>query len=395
MSSSLLVSELGAFFVVVGGQETEATAATGSSERAGATADVGTRAAATVHADVPASAAVRTPVTSPPPAGAARREDASTSQSNAAVRELTSLLLKGQSLLLEVAGKQQTQGWGMMGGGQADEGVGSESSSATDARPQSSTRLTFDTLAFDEASATVDAVLSAFLSDLAANNALGKVLVSAQGSGNDDADNGETANELLNLDDDDDDEEGGSISKDGGDGAAVELDANNNTNTNTNTNNDINSTAAARGRPGCLPAIYATPTRQPPKLLGGALAITFTGGECRVVQGLFPGTRKIECDSPSVEYALVPPGFEWSHESPEMWAGESCDGETTRCGGGTGTTTSFFRTNRVDVPVTEPTDQEHRAATAQSGSDLCRAASKDSLIDSAFEENAALFKAVS
>ena len=102
------------------------------------------------------------------------------------------------------------------------------------------------------------------------------------------------------------------------------------------------------------------------------------------MRGLLPGTRKVECDSPSIEYALVPPGFDWGHESAEMWAGRSCDGEMTRCGAGT--TTSF--SNRVDVPIAEGDSTDDKPG----GFEWCRAASKDSLIDSAFEENAALFK---
>jgi hypothetical protein len=367
---ALLLAE-GPFFVVVGvgGQQAEATVATGGIEQVETTtADFGTTSAANANVNTAAAAAAaRSAASPPPPAGAAaRREDSS--QSSAAVRELTSLLLKGQTLLLEVAEKQQIQeqNLGVEGEG---EGAGGASSVATaqGARPQTSTRVTSDTLAFDDAAAAVDAVLSGFLSDLVAKNGLGAV-VSAQGS--DDSDENNTANDdLLKLDDDDTNDDDGSDGTDGGGRAAAE--------------EHLNSTA---GRPGCLPAVYAAPARQPAKLLGGALAIIFNGGECRVVTGLFPGVRKIECDSPSIEYAWVPPGFEWAHDSPEMWAGESCAGETTRCGSA-GATTSLV--NGVDVPLTDADAEDPAAGTA-----LCRAASKDSLIDSVFEEDAVLFKAI-
>ena len=302
----------------------------------------------------------------------------SVSRSDATVRELTSLLLKGQTLLLAVAEKQQMQRQGRV----ESEDSGSDSSDDVSpganavVTPQTSTRLTFDTLAYDKAEEAVNAVLSNFLTDLALGGT-----VSAQMSEDDD--------DYDELSSDDNEETGqgdGGDGNDGGVGGGGFESGNTTTSTSTSATN-----TGGRGRGSCLPSLYASPTHKPPKLLGGALAIVFNGGECRVVRGFLPGTRKVECDSPSIEYALVPPGFEWSHESPEMWAGQSCDGEITRCGG-VGTTTSFA--NRVDVPIADGDQADERRAVAAQ-SEWCRAASKDSLIDSTFEEDAVNFKALS
>jgi|AntAceMinimDraft_12_1070368.scaffolds.fasta_scaffold35690_2 hypothetical protein len=320
----------------------------------------------TATADANAGAAAAAVTSSSAPA-AARRDDSS--QSSAAVRSLTTLLLKGQTLLLQAAVRQQVQnqqpmeGVGEVEGGGVRSGDGVSTTAPADDRPQTSTRVELVSLAFDEADATVNAVLAGFLDDLATNHALDR-FVSAQGNSGD----SDEADGLLTFDGSEDGDGSGGEStsneSNGVDGSGGVVPANNHT---------------TSSRPGCLPALYAPPTRQPPKLLGGALVINFNGGECRVVRGLLPGTRKIECDSPSIEYAWVPPGFEWAHESAEMWAGLSCKGETTWC---TGTIDNV----RTDVPLVE----DSGAPTSRSA--LCRAASKDSLIDSAFAENAAAFR---
>lgn len=287
------------------------------------------------------------------PVATAKRDDAPSSSS--AVRELTSLLLKGQALLLEVAEKQERS----VVDAQGERSDDALLPTIAEGR-NSSARTTFDSLEFKDVEETIEAVLSDFLSDLAVEYSLGGI-VSAQGR--------ETEN-VSNLEIDRVDGFDDSSNRSG-----------------VTTNSETATLSGANSE--CVPSMYASPKWQPPKLLGGALAVVLNGGECRVVSGVLPGVRKFECDSPSVEYALVPPGFEWQHRSPEMWGGRSCNGETTWCS--TGGTFARF-SDRGDVPwVVQGTESE---SSQPAQSKACHAASKDSLVETAFEQNANAFKII-
>jgi hypothetical protein len=76
--------------------------------------------------------------------------------------------------------------------------------------------------------------------------------------------------------------------------------------------------------PSCFPGWYRPKSTKNAKIFGPQLGITLRAGECRVVKNITSALRKIECDSPSIAYALLPGGITAKGETGELFAGETC-----------------------------------------------------------------------
>mgnify|MGYP001289349905 CR=1 FL=1 len=76
----------------------------------------------------------------------------------------------------------------------------------------------------------------------------------------------------------------------------------------------------------CIPGFYKPKAMKTnAKIFGPQLAITLRAGECRVVRNITNSLRKIECDSPSIAYAVLPGGVSAARgETAELFAGETC-----------------------------------------------------------------------
>ena len=60
------------------------------------------------------------------------------------------------------------------------------------------------------------------------------------------------------------------------------------------------------------------------RIFGPQLGITLRAGECRVVKNITSALRKVECDSPSIAYSVLPGGVTAKGETAELFAGETC-----------------------------------------------------------------------
>lgn len=89
---------------------------------------------------------------------------------------------------------------------------------------------------------------------------------------------------------------------------------------NSSSKNEFSSTSD----PSCFPGWYRPKSTKNARIFGPQLGITLRAGECRVVKNITSALRKVECDSPSIAYSVLPGGVTAKGETAELFAGETC-----------------------------------------------------------------------
>jgi len=89
---------------------------------------------------------------------------------------------------------------------------------------------------------------------------------------------------------------------------------------NSSSRNEFSSTSD----PSCFPGWYRPKSVKSARIFGPQLGITLRAGECRVVKNITSALRKVECDSPSIAYSVLPGGVTAKGETAELFAGETC-----------------------------------------------------------------------
>lgn len=89
---------------------------------------------------------------------------------------------------------------------------------------------------------------------------------------------------------------------------------------NSSSRNEFSSTSD----PSCFPGWYRPKSVKSARIFGPQLGITLRAGECRVVKNITSALRKVECDSPSIAYSVLPGGVTAKGETAELFAGEMC-----------------------------------------------------------------------
>ena len=89
-------------------------------------------------------------------------------------------------------------------------------------------------------------------------------------------------------------------------------------------NSSSNSEFSSTSDPSCFPGWYRPKSTKNARIFGPQLGITLRAGECRVVKNITSALRKVECDSPSIAYSVLPGGVTAKGETAELFAGETC-----------------------------------------------------------------------
>jgi hypothetical protein len=76
--------------------------------------------------------------------------------------------------------------------------------------------------------------------------------------------------------------------------------------------------------PSCFSGWYKPKAKKNAKIFGPQLSITLRAGECRIIKNMTNVLRRVECDSPSIAYAVLPAGVQAKGETAELFAGETC-----------------------------------------------------------------------
>ena len=76
--------------------------------------------------------------------------------------------------------------------------------------------------------------------------------------------------------------------------------------------------------PSCFSGWYKPKAKKNAKIFGPQLSITLRAGECRIIKNMTNVLRRVECDSPSIAYAVLPAGVQAKGEAAELFAGETC-----------------------------------------------------------------------